>query len=144
MKPGTTKLYHAREFAELAGVTVRTLHYYDRLGLLQPSYRSDAQYRLYSQRDLAQLEQIVVLKFLGLPLKSIGRFPVRAGQAGGGARAPGQGAGRQAPGTRPHDPGHPCSPGHAGQEPRGRLDAHHPDHQESRHAEPNKLDCQIL
>jgi DNA-binding transcriptional MerR regulator len=74
VKPGTTKLYRAREFAELAGVTVRTLHHYDRLGLLKPSCRSDAGYRLYSQRDLAQLEQIVVLKFLGLPLKSIAKL----------------------------------------------------------------------
>ncbi len=39
---------------------------------MKPSYRSEAGYRLYSQRDLAHLEQIVVLKFLGLPLKSIG------------------------------------------------------------------------
>lgn len=74
MKPSSSRLYRAREFAELAGVTVRTLHHYDRLGLLKPSYRSDAGYRLYSQRDLAQLEQIVVLKFLGLPLKSIGKL----------------------------------------------------------------------
>ena len=74
VKPGNGKLYRAREFAELAGVTVRTLHHYDRLGLLKPSYRSEAGYRLYSQRDLAQLEQVVVLKFLGLPLKSIGRL----------------------------------------------------------------------
>jgi len=72
--PGTTRLYHAREFAELAGVTVRTLHHYDRLELLKPSYRSDAGYRLYSQSDLARLEQIVVLKFLALPLKSIGNL----------------------------------------------------------------------
>src|SRR5664279_2997117 len=70
----TTKLYRAQEFGELAGVTVRTLHHYDRLGLLKPSYRSEAGYRLYSQRDLARLEQIVVLKFLGLPLKSIGQL----------------------------------------------------------------------
>lgn len=74
VNPGTTKLYRAKAFAELAGVTVRTLHHYDRLGLLKPSYRSEAGYRLYGQRDLAQLEQIVVLKFLGLPLKSIGRL----------------------------------------------------------------------
>jgi len=74
VNPGSSRLYRTREFAELAGVTVRTLHHYDRLGLLRPSYRSDAGYRLYSQRDLAQLEQIVVLKFLGLPLKSIGRL----------------------------------------------------------------------
>ena len=44
------------------------------LGLLKPSYRSEAGYRLYSHRDLLQLEQIVVLKFLGLPLKSIGKL----------------------------------------------------------------------
>jgi MerR family transcriptional regulator, thiopeptide resistance regulator len=74
MKLGTTRLYKAQEFAELAGVTVRTLHHYDKLGLLKPSHRSEAGYRLYSLRDLAQLEQIVVLKFLGLPLKSIGRL----------------------------------------------------------------------
>ena len=72
MKTGGTKLYHACEFAELAGVTVRVLHHYDRLGLLKPSYRSDAGYRLFSERDLVLLEQIVVLKFLGLPLKAIG------------------------------------------------------------------------
>src|SRR5664279_3181956 len=67
-----TKLYRAQEFAELAGVTVRALHHYDRLGLLKPSHRSEAGYRLYSDRDLVRLEQIVVLKFLGLPLRSIG------------------------------------------------------------------------
>lgn len=72
VKLGSTKLYQAREFAELAGVTVRALHHYDRLGLLKPSCRSDAGYRLYSEHDLVRLEQIVVLKFLGLPLKSIG------------------------------------------------------------------------
>src|SRR6059036_742529 len=71
---GAKRTYRAQEFAELAGVTVRTLHHYDRLGLLKPSYRSDAGYRLYSQSDLARLEQIVVLKFLGLRLKSIGRL----------------------------------------------------------------------
>ena len=74
MKPSSSRLYRAREFAELAGVTVRTLDHYDRLGLLKPSYRSDAGYPLCSQRDLAQLEQIVVLKFLGLPLKSIAKL----------------------------------------------------------------------
>jgi len=64
------ELYHAREFAELAGVTVRALHHYDRLGLLKPT-RTQAGYRLYSLRDLERLEQIVALKFLGIPLKQI-------------------------------------------------------------------------
>ena len=61
----------AREFAELAGVTVRTLHHYDRVGLLRPG-RTDAGYRIYRERDLERLEQIVALKFLGLPLQQIG------------------------------------------------------------------------
>jgi DNA-binding transcriptional MerR regulator len=58
------------EFAELAGVTVKALHHYDRLGLLKPR-RTDAGYRVYSLADLERLEQIVALKFLGLPLKQI-------------------------------------------------------------------------
>jgi MerR family transcriptional regulator, thiopeptide resistance regulator len=60
----------AKEFANLAGVTVRTLHHYDRLGLLKPR-RTDCGYRLYRESDLERLEQIVALKFLGLPLKEI-------------------------------------------------------------------------
>jgi DNA-binding transcriptional MerR regulator len=59
-----------QEFAELAGVTVRALHHYDRLGLLKPR-RSSAGYRMYSARDLERLEQVVALKFLGIPLKQI-------------------------------------------------------------------------
>jgi MerR family transcriptional regulator, thiopeptide resistance regulator len=64
------KLYRVQEFAELAGVTVRALHHYDRLGLLKPG-RTTAGYRLYSLRDFERLEQIVALKFLGIPLKQI-------------------------------------------------------------------------
>lgn len=74
MKQKATGIYRIQEFAKLAGVTVRALHHYDRLGLLKPSGRSDSGYRLYRDRDLARLEQIVVLKFLGLPLKQIGRL----------------------------------------------------------------------
>lgn len=72
MKPDSDALYRVHQFAEMAGVTVRALHHYDRLGLLKPSRRSARGYRLYGNRDLARLEQIVVLKFLGLPLKQIG------------------------------------------------------------------------
>jgi DNA-binding transcriptional MerR regulator len=70
-KVKTASVYQANEFAELAGVTVRALHHYDRLGLLKPSGRTNSGYRLYTDRDLVRLEQIVVLKFLGLPLKQI-------------------------------------------------------------------------
>ena len=65
-----SELYKAREFASLAGVTVRTLHYYDRIGLLKPR-RSSSGYRLYSLAHLELLEQITALKFLGIPLKEI-------------------------------------------------------------------------
>src|SRR5215469_5461174 len=68
-----TKLYHVQEFANLAGVTVRALHHYDRLGLLKPN-RTEAGYRLYYLRDLERLEQIVALKFLGIPLKQVRRM----------------------------------------------------------------------
>ena len=63
--------YQASEFAELTGVTVRALHHYDRLGLLRPSSRTRAGYRLYGERDVARLEQIIALKFIGFSLKEI-------------------------------------------------------------------------
>jgi DNA-binding transcriptional MerR regulator len=62
--------YRAGAFAELAGVTVRTLHHYDRLGLLRAK-RSGSGYRLYQAEDLERLEQIAALKFLGLSLTQI-------------------------------------------------------------------------
>ena len=68
------KSYQSSEFALRAGVTVRALHHYDRLGLLKPSRRSRAGYRLYSDTDLIRLEQIVVLKSIGLPLKELNRL----------------------------------------------------------------------
>src|SRR5262252_8489661 len=71
MESGTKEVYRALEFAKLAGVTVRALHHYDRLGLLKPKQRTRSGYRLYTNRDFARLEQIVVLKFLGMPLKQI-------------------------------------------------------------------------
>lgn len=71
LKTNTRGWYQAHEFAELAGVTVRTLHHYDRIGLLKPGARTASGYRQYTDRDFARLEQIVVLKFLGLPLKEI-------------------------------------------------------------------------
>jgi MerR family transcriptional regulator, thiopeptide resistance regulator len=76
------RTYRIREFAELSGVTVRALHHYDRLGLLKPK-RTRAGYRAYSIRDLETLEQIVALKFIGVPLKKI---PILR-RAGGGALA---------------------------------------------------------
>jgi len=65
------RLFKAREFARLTGVTVRALHHYDRLGLLKPSRYSQTGYRLYREADVARLEQIVALKFIGFSLKQI-------------------------------------------------------------------------
>ena len=65
------RLYRASEFARLTGVTVRTLHHYDRAGLLKPRGRTGAGYRLYGARELARLQQILTLKFIGLPLEEI-------------------------------------------------------------------------
>lgn len=64
--------YSVRAFADLAGVTVKTLHYYERRGLLAPR-RTHAGYRRYTLKDLAQLERIIALKKLGLPLKQTAR-----------------------------------------------------------------------
>lgn len=65
-------MYRVQEFAELAGVSVRTLHYYDRRGVLKPKRRTRNGYRLYDDAEFRRLEQIVVLRFLGLPLSQIG------------------------------------------------------------------------
>src|ERR1700733_14964925 len=65
------RTYLADEFAKSAGGTIRALHHYDRLGLLKPSSRTAAGYRVYSEGDLARLEQIVALKFIGFPLSQI-------------------------------------------------------------------------
>ena len=62
--------HRIKEFAKLAGVTVRALHHYDRLGVLKPR-RTAAGYRVYYDRDLERLEQVVALKFVGLSLGKI-------------------------------------------------------------------------
>ena len=54
------------EASRLAKVSVRTLHHYDEIGLLEPSDRSDAGYRLYTVSDLERLQQILLFRELGL------------------------------------------------------------------------------
>lgn len=71
MQATSEKLRAAREFATLAGVTVRALHVYDRLGLLPPAARTDAGYRLYGEAQLERLEQILALRFVGFRLEHI-------------------------------------------------------------------------
>lgn len=65
------KQYRVAQFAQLAGVTVRTLQYYDRIGLLHPSTTTEANYRLYTKADLLKLQQILTLKWLGFSLSEI-------------------------------------------------------------------------
>lgn len=63
--------YRVQEFARLAGVTVRTLHFYDSSGLLRPSGRSASGHRRYRAQDLLRLQQILTLKHLGFGLDEI-------------------------------------------------------------------------
>lgn len=59
------------ELAGRTGLTVRTLHHYDAIGLLSPSRRTSAGYRLYEDADVARLQQVVALRQLGLTLEEI-------------------------------------------------------------------------
>jgi len=60
------------ELARRTGLTVRTLHHYDEIGLLRPSARSESGYRMYAAPDVARLHAIQALRYLGLPLAEIG------------------------------------------------------------------------
>ncbi|MBU5466813.1 MerR family transcriptional regulator [Virgibacillus sp. MSJ-26] len=60
-----------KEVADLAGVSVRTLHHYDDINLLKPSSITDSGYRIYSERDLEMLQQILFFRELEFPLKRI-------------------------------------------------------------------------
>ncbi|MBA5221333.1 MerR family transcriptional regulator [Streptomyces griseoaurantiacus] len=64
--------YSVGQVSAFAGVTVRTLHHYDKAGLLSPSERSAAGYRLYGEADLARLQQILFYRELGFSLGEIG------------------------------------------------------------------------
>lgn len=59
------------ELASRTGLTVRTLHHYDTMGLLKPSARSAAGYRLYNRDDIARLHAIQALRQVGMPLAEI-------------------------------------------------------------------------
>lgn len=63
-------MYQVQEVAKISGVSVRTLHYYDEVGLLCP-HKADNGYRLYEDSHLCELQLILYYKFLGFPLKEI-------------------------------------------------------------------------
>lgn len=64
-------MYKVKDVAEMAGISVRTLHHYDHIGLLSPESVTEAGYRLYSDSDLETLQHILFLKELDFPLKEI-------------------------------------------------------------------------
>lgn len=66
------KVWKIGQLALVTGLTVRTLHHYDHVGLVRPSARTDAGHRLYGETDVERLYQVVALRQLGLPLDSIG------------------------------------------------------------------------
>lgn len=63
--------YTINKLAKISGVTVRTLHYYDQIGLLKPSYISENGYRHYEERELLLLQQILFFRELVFPLDKI-------------------------------------------------------------------------
>jgi DNA-binding transcriptional MerR regulator len=64
-------LWQTKRFAELSKVTVRTLHHYDRIGLLKPKHYDRNGFRLYGDAEFARLQQITTLKFIGFSLNQI-------------------------------------------------------------------------
>ena len=63
--------YSIKELSELAGVSARTLRYYDEIGLLKPSGVNDAGYRYYGEREVESLQQILFYRERGFELKTI-------------------------------------------------------------------------
>lgn len=63
--------YSVKEIAKLSGVTKRTIQFYDKRGILKPSYINEHGYRFYSDNDFLKLQKILSLKYIGLPLSDI-------------------------------------------------------------------------
>lgn len=68
------------EFARKSGITVKTLLHYDKIGVLQPSSKTEAGYRIYCDEDFIKLQQITTLKFIGLSLEEIRQLINEKGQ----------------------------------------------------------------
>lgn len=75
------RFYRTGEFAEKVSVSVRTLRYYDKVGLLSPTQHTESGYRLYTEQDVLRLQQILALKFLGFSLEEV-EACLRAGPRG--------------------------------------------------------------
>src|SRR4249919_692279 len=59
------------ELARRTGLTIRTLHHYDEIGLLKPSQHTDSGHRLYTADDVARLQQVISLRQLGFSLEQV-------------------------------------------------------------------------
>jgi DNA-binding transcriptional MerR regulator len=68
-----SRTFQVKDVARIAGVSVRTLHHYDAIGLLVPQLRTAAGYRVYTDDDLLRLQQILIGRELGLSLEEIRR-----------------------------------------------------------------------
>ena len=64
-------MYSIRELSEIAGVSARTLRYYDQIGLLKPAHTNEAGYRFYGEQEINMLQQILFYRERGMDLKSI-------------------------------------------------------------------------
>ncbi len=71
MNQGAGEVWKVGELARSTGLTVRTLHHYDQVGLVQPSGRTVAGHRLYDAGDVQRLYQVVALRALGLSLEAV-------------------------------------------------------------------------
>ncbi|MGN0316178.1 MAG: methyltransferase domain-containing protein [Fusicatenibacter sp.] len=70
------RYYTTGEFARMAHVTIRTIRYYDKKGLLKPSFVNESGYRMYSDEDFLKLQKILSLKYLGFSLEEIGNMTI--------------------------------------------------------------------
>lgn len=66
--------YTVKQLARLSGVSVRTLHHYDEIGLLKPAFTGENRYRYYGRGELLRLQDILFHRELGVPLQEIGRL----------------------------------------------------------------------
>ncbi len=72
--------YTVKQLARLSGVSVRTLHHYDEIGLLKPAFLGENRYRYYGREELLRLQDILFHRELGVPLQEIGRLLARDGR----------------------------------------------------------------
>src|SRR5215813_12307595 len=75
----TTMAYTVKNLARMSGVSVRTLHFYDEVGLLKPAYLGANGYRFYEESQLLTLQQILFYRELGFELKQIKKILERPG-----------------------------------------------------------------